>query len=232
MSSIVQPHFWNEEAAHAKLGRMVWPNGPDCPHCSNSDRIGSVTGKGARTGLKLCHRCRKQFRVTMATIFDSSHVPLQKWLQACFLLSCCDRRITAHQLHLKLEVTNKTALRMVQRLDPLATRIRREFRGSEAEMRRPRAGGAEAQVWAEAVGLALAPPPGNGHGERRFSGPPTRQFLGFVEMARSLGYRDDDEAFDTMLAASKRSLRRVKTVVELMGRAAFALAPSLSTATA
>jgi hypothetical protein len=221
MSSIVQPYFWSEEAAHVKLGRAVWPNGPECPHCGNTERIGSVTGKGARTGLKLCCRCRKQFRVTMATIFDCSHVPLQKWLQAGFLLACCDSRITAHQLHLKLEVTNKTALRMVQRLDPLATTIRREFRASDANVLRPQPGASEAEMWAEAVGLALGPTTQNAHGEIRVSGSPTRQFLGFVEMARLLGWRDEG-AFEAMLSASKRSRPRVKAGVEFIPRAGYA----------
>lgn len=117
VGSIAEPYLWNEQAAHAKLEEIVWPRGPVCPHCGAADRIGAVTGKGARAGLKFCCRCRKQFRATMATIFAGSHVPLHKWFQACFLLTAGDSRINAHRLHLRLAVTIRTASRMLLRLE-------------------------------------------------------------------------------------------------------------------
>ena len=116
MSIVLQPYFWDEQAAHAKLEKIVWPNGPVCTRCGATDRIGAVTGKGARAGLKFCCRCRKQFRATIGTMFEGSHVPLHKWFQACFLLSATRGAVTAHQLHLRLEVTNKTAMGIVHRL--------------------------------------------------------------------------------------------------------------------
>ncbi|HKM69503.1 MAG TPA: IS1595 family transposase, partial [Stellaceae bacterium] len=116
MSIISRPYFWDEQAAHAKLEEIIWPNGPECPRCGATDRIGAVTGKGARAGLKFCCRCRKQFRATIGTMFEGSHIPLHKWFQAGFLLSAAGNTISAHQLHLRLEVTNKTALGIVHRL--------------------------------------------------------------------------------------------------------------------
>jgi hypothetical protein len=116
MSIISQSYFWDEQAAHAKLEEILWPNGPVCTRCGATDRIGAVTGKGARAGLKFCCRCRKQFRATVGTMFEGSHVPLHKWFQACFLLSTAPSAISAYQLHLRLEVTNKTALGIVHRL--------------------------------------------------------------------------------------------------------------------
>src|SRR6516225_5041603 len=111
-----RPYFWDEQAAHAKLEEIVWPNGPVCTRCGATDRIGAVTGRGARAGLKFCCRCRKQFRATVGTMFEGSHVPLHKWFQACFLLSAAPGVISPYQLHLRLEVTNKTALGIVHRL--------------------------------------------------------------------------------------------------------------------
>src|SRR5215472_12558867 len=116
MSIVSRPYFWDEQAAHAELEEIVWPNGPVCTRCGATDRIGAVTGKGARAGLKYCCRCRKQFRATVGTIFEGSHVPLHKWFQACFLLSAARSVVSPYQLHLRLEVTNKTALGIVHRL--------------------------------------------------------------------------------------------------------------------
>src|SRR6516164_8798048 len=129
MSIISRPYFWDEQAAHAKLEEMVWPNGPICTRCGATDRIGAVTGKGARAGLKFCCRCRKQFRATIGTIFEGSHVPLYKWFQACFLLIAAQGPITAYRLHLHLEVTNKTAMGMIQRLGRHIMSARESWRG-------------------------------------------------------------------------------------------------------
>jgi len=219
VSSISQPYLWNERAAHAKLEEIVWPRGPVCPHCGAADRIGSVTGKGARAGLKFCCACRKQFRATIGTMFEGSHVPLHKWFQACFLLAASNHAISAHRLHLRLEVTNKTASSMLRRLA-------RAMSGAGHSGRGAALGGAN---WTETLGRARADRrrqifparrvPDGGEAaptrvlareelpwthsyatsEAQYPNAPTRQFLGFLETARALDYPDDDVKFDEVL---------------------------------
>ncbi len=227
MAIITQPYFWDEEAAHAKLEQLVWPDGPVCPHCGASGRIGAVTGKGARTALKFCCHCRKQFRATMGTIFEGSHVPLHKWFQACFLLTATHRGISPHQLHLRLEVTNKTALAMVRRLE-IATRMveRGGLAGGSAgdSPARPSPGvgnGDLARGLRRRVrwrgGPSSSGSPGalqEEHSEPFEAGAaeeeevpwakappgPGRQFRAFIEIARELGYDQSGGAFEQMLA--------------------------------
>jgi transposase-like protein len=107
-------HLRDEAAALAKLEEIVWPQGPVCPHCGETRRIGRVTGRGARHGLRLCLNCRRQFRATLGTIFEGSHVPLHKWFQACLLLA--HRHIGARRLHRLVGVSYKTALRITRQL--------------------------------------------------------------------------------------------------------------------
>lgn len=116
MSILSKLYFHNEEAAYAKLESIVWPNGPVCPHCGATDRIYGLKGKTARPGLRKCGHCRKQFTVKVGTVFESSHVPLFKWLQATYLMCASKKGISAHQLHRTLEVTYKTAWFMEHRL--------------------------------------------------------------------------------------------------------------------
>src|SRR5690606_38095479 len=118
MSILSAPHFHNEEAAFERLEAIVWPNGPTCPKCGNCDgeRITRVTGATARTGLRRCLECKKQFTVKVGTVFESSHVPLHKWFQAAHLLSSSKKGISAHQLHRTLLVQYKTAWFMFHRL--------------------------------------------------------------------------------------------------------------------
>ena len=62
---LAAPHFHNEEAAFAYVEAHLWPEGPVCPHCGNCDdkRIGRLTGKSSRPGLRKCYACRKTFTV-------------------------------------------------------------------------------------------------------------------------------------------------------------------------
>ena len=200
MSIISQPYFWDEQAAHAKLEEIVWPNGPICTRCGATDRIGAVTGKGARAGLKFCCRCRKQFRATIGTMFERSHVPLHKWFQACFLLCTAGNAISAHQLHLRLEVTNKTASGIVHRLAGV-------IKGAE---RYSLDTGLGFPPWAQAIGRSQGQsrrgpsraPSAIGWDElpwMQFPTRPRRQFLRFVETVRELGYLAEDCKFDLML---------------------------------
>jgi transposase-like protein len=118
MSVLSKPYFHDEAAAYAFLEGLLWPEGPTCPHCGNADssRIGALKGSATRPGVKKCYACRKQFTVKVDTVYESSHVPLHKWLQATFLLTSGKKGFSSHQLHRVLEVTYKTAWFMSHRI--------------------------------------------------------------------------------------------------------------------
>jgi transposase-like protein len=123
MSILNNGYFHDEAAAFAKLESVLWPDGPVCPHCGNTRKIYNLAN--TRTGLKKCGACRKQFTVRFGTVFEASHIPLHKWLQAIYLLCCSRKRISARQLHRVLAVSYKTAWLMTRRI--------REARGSGAQ---------------------------------------------------------------------------------------------------
>lgn len=117
MASVLnQPFFQDEEAAYAKLESVVWPNGAVCPHCGSTDRMKKMGGTATRPGLYKCYACRKQSRVTVGTVFESSHVQLHVWLQAMFLMCSSKKGISSNQLARTLGVTVKTAWFMSHRL--------------------------------------------------------------------------------------------------------------------
>jgi transposase-like protein len=109
-------HFHDEQAAYEFLEARVWPNGAVCPHCGGFDRISKMGGKATRIGLYKCYQCRKQFTVKVGTVFESSHVPLNVWLQAVALLTSSKKGISSNQLHRVLGVTLKTAWFMSHRI--------------------------------------------------------------------------------------------------------------------
>jgi transposase-like protein len=103
-------HFSDPEKAAEFLESIRWPDGPVCPHCGEHEREPyRLKGKSTRRRLWKCRACRKQFTVTVGTIFESSHVSLDKWLLAFYLLCSSKKGMSAHQLHRSLGVTYKTA---------------------------------------------------------------------------------------------------------------------------
>jgi transposase-like protein len=113
-SALSAKYFHDEAAAYEMLESILWPHGPFCPRCGGLDRITSV--KGGRLGLWRCGPCKRQFTVTVGTIFESSHVPLNLWFQAAHLLCSSKKGMSSHQLHRVLGVTYKTAWFMSHRL--------------------------------------------------------------------------------------------------------------------
>lgn len=116
MSILSQPQFHNEKAAFAYLEKVLWPDGPECPHCGARNRASKMKGKATRLGLWKCYACRKQFTVKVGTVFEHGRVPLHKFLQASYLMASSKKGISAHQLHRTLEVTYKTAWFMAHRI--------------------------------------------------------------------------------------------------------------------
>jgi transposase-like protein len=90
MSILDATFFRDEETAYSKMESVLWPKGTECPHCGvigTGVKIVANPAKKVRHGLWKCGDCKKQFTVTVGTVFESSHIPLHKWLQAAYLLN-------------------------------------------------------------------------------------------------------------------------------------------------
>lgn len=111
--SLLAKQFSDETAARELLEKLRWPNGAVCPRCGG-DQPYKLTPKAAgknpaRQGLYKCRACKRQFSTTTGTIFESSHVPLSKWLMAIHLLAASKKGMSAHQLHRLIGVTYRAA---------------------------------------------------------------------------------------------------------------------------
>src|SRR5665213_2008860 len=110
----IQQQFPNDEVCLAFLELQRWgENGANryCPHCGVTK-----TYKFSNSKLYKCSACRKQFTVTIGTIFEGSHIPLYKWFWAVFLNTSLKKGISSVQLSKYLEITQKTAWFMLQRI--------------------------------------------------------------------------------------------------------------------
>src|SRR6266508_767932 len=112
---LLDERFTDRLAAAEYLESLRWPSGPVCPHCGESERKAYRLPNKTRRLWK-CAACRKQFTVTVGTIFERSHIPLNKWLLAFYLLCSSKKGMSAHQLGRMLGVTYKSAWFMAHRI--------------------------------------------------------------------------------------------------------------------
>jgi transposase-like protein len=115
-ADILAPQFQDPDKAREYLEALRWPNGPVCPHCGVEGEHYALKGASHRPGLMKCKDCRKQFSVTVGTVFERSKVPLNKWLLAVHLMCASKKAMSSHQIHRMLGVTYKSAWFMTHRI--------------------------------------------------------------------------------------------------------------------
>ncbi len=114
-NELTNPIFQNAEKAREWLEGHLWPSGPVCPRCGTVD---NSTAMETRSGVYQCNEsaCRNQFTVTVGTLFERSHIPLNKWLMVAFLMCASKKGISAHQCHRMIGVSYKSTWFMMHRL--------------------------------------------------------------------------------------------------------------------
>jgi transposase-like protein len=107
----------NEEQARDYIEQLLWPDGqPVCRHCGSVNAY-RMKGATVRAGLCRCRDCKKQFTVTVGTIFEDSHLPLATWVKAFHLMVSSKKGISALQLQRNLGIGSyKTAWFMAHRI--------------------------------------------------------------------------------------------------------------------
>ncbi len=108
-AGLFAPQYRDEDAARGHIEKIRWPDGPVCPHCGVGNEATKLKPRkgskdGVRKGVWNCNACRKQFTVTVGSIFEDSHIPLHKWLLAIHLMASSKKGISAHQLMRNLDL--------------------------------------------------------------------------------------------------------------------------------
>lgn len=117
MSSVLSAkHFHDEQAAYDWVESRLWPNGPVCPRCKGTERISLMGGQSTRIGTYKCYACRKPFTVKVGTVFESSHIPMNIWLQAIHLMAASKKGFSTQQFARTLGISLKSAWFMSHRI--------------------------------------------------------------------------------------------------------------------
>jgi transposase-like protein len=122
-------HFDTDERCRELLVRLRWPNGVECPRC----KMPAVELETAKQ-LFYCKGCDYQFTVTSGTVFNDSHLPLQKWFLATLLL--CEAKKSMSALQLKRTIwgqhkgSYKTAWYLCHRIRYAMTEVHKMLDGT------------------------------------------------------------------------------------------------------
>ena len=169
MSILSKAYFHDEAAAFAHVESILWADGPVCGHCGcvgAAYKLEGVRTKPSRKnpegkerhGLWKCKECRKQFTVRKGTIFEESHLPMTKWLQAIYLMVSSKKGFSAHQMHRVLEVQYKTAWFLCHRI--------REAMRSGGDLDSFGSGGTDVEVDETFIGREPNMPKKRGYGHK------------------------------------------------------------------
>jgi transposase-like protein len=133
--------YGTDDKCREILTKLRWPEGVRCPRCKE-DR---VCWLDSRKQFE-CASCSYQFSVMTGTIFNDSHLPLEKWFAATYLLCEAKKGMSACQIQRTLGISYKTAWYLCHRI-----------RAAMAECDKPMLDG-KVEVDETSVG-------GKGHGE-------------------------------------------------------------------
>ena len=104
--------FPTEEAAHDWFGEQRWrKTGRHCPRCGSTG-----TAPSKRQFTFWCPDCKQRFSVRTGTVLEESRLPLRKWAIAIYLHLTSLKGVSSIKLHRDINVTQKTAWFMLQRI--------------------------------------------------------------------------------------------------------------------
>lgn len=118
------------------LTKLRWPEGVTCPRCKER----KVCYLESRKQFE-CGSCGYQFSVTTGTIFNDSHLPLEKWFAATYLLCEAKKGMSACQVQRTLGISYKTAWYLCHRIRAAMKESDRQMLDGKVEMDETYVGG-------------------------------------------------------------------------------------------
>jgi transposase-like protein len=123
-------YFSDEQMCINALAQMRWVDGiPVCPKCGAEENGRKHMWLANQKRWK-CYQCRKQFSVKQGTIFEESPIALSKWFTALWLLVNCKNGVSSYEVARDLEITQKSAWFVLQRLRYILKDVSVEKMGS------------------------------------------------------------------------------------------------------
>ena len=106
--------FPDDAACAAYLEKARWGDGFACPHCGTA---GEPFHFENRPGVLRCRKCRKNTGLTVGTVMERSHTPLNVWFWAAYLVASQTPGMSAVQFQRQLGLSRyETAFQILHKL--------------------------------------------------------------------------------------------------------------------
>lgn len=105
--------FSDDDVCRAYLEEQRWKGKPTCPHCGATRPYKLKDGKAYRCSSRFC---KKDFSVTVGTMFENTKTPLSTWFAAIYLNMSHKKGISSCQLARDLGITQRTAWFLLHRI--------------------------------------------------------------------------------------------------------------------
>ena len=106
--------FPDDAACAAYLEKARWGDGFACPHCGTA---GEPFHFENRPGVLRCRKCRQNTGLTVGTVMECSHTPLNVWFWAAYLVASQTPGMSAVQFQQQLGLSRyETAFQILHKL--------------------------------------------------------------------------------------------------------------------
>jgi transposase-like protein len=128
--------YSTDEKCREILTKLRWPEGVTCSRCKERQ----VCYLESRKQFE-CASCGYQFSVTTGTVFNDTHLPLEKWFAATYLLCEAKKGMSACQVQRTLGISYKTAWYLCHRIRAAMVEVNRAMLDGKVEMDETYVGG-------------------------------------------------------------------------------------------
>jgi transposase-like protein len=127
--------YSTDEKCREILTKLRWPEGVRCPRCGE-DRVCYLQER-----KQFECSCRYQFSVLTGTIFNDTHLALEKWFAATYLLCEAKKGISACQIQRTLGISYKTAWYLCHRIRAAMNELNKSMLDGKIEIDETYVGG-------------------------------------------------------------------------------------------
>lgn len=110
--------YFDAEMAEAFVRSIKWPGGMCCPECG-SVNVGHIKSRNRHQ----CREkgCRKQFSVTTGTIMEGSHLRLEQWIVAVWMIVNCRNGVSSCEIARNVGCKQQSAWHLLHRVRHILT---------------------------------------------------------------------------------------------------------------
>lgn len=105
--------YFNPETAANYIAGIKWPDGSCCPKCG-STKVGTIP---ARARFQCREKgCRRQFSLTTGTIMEATHLGLDQWCAAVWMIVTCRNGVSSCEIARTIGCKQQSAWHLLHRI--------------------------------------------------------------------------------------------------------------------